>query len=321
MTLIERVLTDADVRYFAISMIDMETERDRQEQIGASTLSNPCDNCLAAEFAGETRFSEFADRPYLGGALGTLLHNGLELRKAVAEALYPGAEMEQRVSCAFIPGYGEIPGHFDVQPTKWHILDWKGSTRKKIALLEDYLQRRGLHRVGLEPRWAKQKDTARGAGGYKFAADSETTIALSAKKYDEAMEEMAMKYLGYYGQQQLYMRGKNARRASLIFIARDGTGFFDNPQFSGYDDPERKHDIFVLSFAYNEAYAGALIQRGNDIWSALQNGSKIKDFTSHEHCYYCKTNAASFVDVPLIEYAGLDLPGETPAHPIAQIAA
>lgn len=139
----ERVLTDSDVRYLAVSMVNAETERDRQQQIGASTLSNPCDNCLAAEFLGQSRFDEFADRPFLGRSLGTLMHNGLEQRQHIAQAMFPGALMEQKVTCATIPGYGEIPGHFDLQPTAGSIVDWKGSLRKRIALLEDFLQSTG----------------------------------------------------------------------------------------------------------------------------------------------------------------------------------
>ncbi|MDF2990252.1 MAG: 62, gp43 [Microbacterium sp.] len=317
MTMQQRVLADADVRYLAVSMINMETDRDRQEQIGASTLSNPCDNCLAAEFRGDKRVSEFADRPFLGGALGTLFHNGLELRQNIANGIYPGALMEQKVSCCTIPGYGEIPGHFDLQPTAWHILDWKGSLRWKIAILEDLLQAKGLHRVGLAPRWKKQKDTKAYEGGYKFEADSHTTVSLSAKEYREEMAEMEHKYLGYYGQQNLYMHSKQAKRASLVFIARDGTGFFDNPEFSGYDDLERKHDIFVWSFTYDPSYTQALIQRGTDIVAAIHAGAKPGDFQSHEHCFYCNTQAEHFVDVPRIEYAALD----TPANAPAQIAA
>ncbi|MBB4667077.1 hypothetical protein BKA24_001786 [Microbacterium marinum] len=283
----DTIVSDSDIRYLAISMINAETERDRQTQIGASSFSNPCDNCLAAELAGHKRFNEFAERPYLGRALGTLLHNGLEGRQHIAQALHPGAEMEQRVTCAVIPGYGEIPGHFDARLTNKSILDWKGSKRHLMAILEDILQERGQHRVGLEPRWTQAKDTKAYKGGFKFKADEHTTVSFSYVEFQKERQAMAHKHLWYYGQQNLYMRASGAARASIVYIARDGTGFFDNPAFSGYDDPERKHDILVVSFNYDEAYTDALIQRGTDIVAALAGGAEISSFASHEACKFC----------------------------------
>ena len=309
----DRVLESHEVHYFAAAMIGAETERDRQTQIGASSLSNPCDNCLAAEFSGIHRFSEFAERPYFGRSLGTLIHVGLAERQAIADEMFPGIRMEERVSCAFIPGYGEIPGHFDAQPTAQHVLDWKGSLRWRIALLEDLLQIRGLHRVGSEPRWKKQKDTKAYEGGYKFAADERTVVSLSAKEYRHEMEEMEYKYKWYFGQQNLYANAVSAAAASLIFIARDGTGFFDNPAFSGFNDPDRKHDIFVLTFAFSKTYTEALIARGTRIWELLSAGAPLSTFTPHELCSYCTYAAQEMLDVPPIEYSSLDTPARIAA--------
>lgn len=330
--MIERVLTDSEVRYLAVSMIHAETERDRQQVIGASSLSNPCDVCLAADLAGVDRGVNFADRPFLGRDLGTLFHAGLNERLPIAQQIYPGAESEQAVECCIIDGYGAVPGHYDLQPTAWHIVDWKGSLRKKIALLEDYLQSRGLHREGLEPRWEKQKGTKTTEGGYKFKADAETVVSYSATKYREEMTSMAMKYLSYYGQQNLYMHAKRARRASLVLIARDGTGYFDNPEYAGYDSEDAKHDIFVLSFAYDRAYTEALIQRGNDIWAALERGVMISQFNAHPDCYVCKKAAQKIKEGgPEVEYQdlgspaiiapGASEPADQIAHDPAKIAA
>ena len=317
------VLTDSTVRFFALSMIHAETERDRQTQIGASSFSNPCDRCLAAEFAGQDRFSEHAERPFLGRDLGTLIHAGLEDRQSIAQQMFPGVQMEQRVVCALIPGYGEIPGHFDVQPTEHHIIDWKGSLRWRIALLEDVLQAKGRHRVDSAPRWVKQKDTKAYIGGRKFDADERTTISLSNTAYLAEMEQMEHKYRWYYGQQQLYMGAVGAKRASLVFIARDGTGYFDNPEFSGYDNPDVKHDVFVLSFDFNAAYHSALISRGTHIWQTLSAGEGIATFDSHPSCHYCTTEAESnaHTDAPNIEYAAFGEEANITATRAALVAA
>lgn len=304
----QRILQDSDIRFLAVSMINAETERDRQQEIGASSLSNPCDKCLAADFMGVEWGVAFADRPFLGASLGTLFHMGLQERLPVAQGIYPGAEAEQKVACCVIPGYGVVPGHFDLQPTAWHIVDWKGSDRTKIALLEDYMQSINRHRVGLAPRWEKQRDTKAGEGGRKFKLDAETVVTYSARKYREEMASMGLKYLSYFGQQNLYMHAKGAKRASLVMIARDGTGYFDNPEYGGYDDEERKHDIFVVSFPYDQAYTLALIQRGTDIWSAIQGGADLSAFAPHEDCYVCKKAADKHIGGPEIEYAGLDEP-------------
>lgn len=311
----DAVLTDSDVRYLAIRMINAETARDRQVQLGASSISNPCDNCLAAEFKGEDRTSEFRDRPFLGRSLGTLFHNGLEGRIDVARELHPGARAEHRVICGIIPGYGPIPGHIDLSPTSAHVIDWKGSERDKTLPLIDYIEKQN----GREPIYGRRHRAFKAETEYtRIVIDKKTEeaewvkitkrdvlAALSEKEWEEQQHSMAHKYQWYYGQNQLYQRGAGARRGSLVFINRDGTGYFDNPEYSRYEDPTAVHDVFVLSFNRDDAYADALLQRATDIFQQLQQGRPVGEFDSADHCHFCKEAAEDLFRRPDLQFDGL----------------
>jgi len=311
----DAVLSDSDVRYLAIRMINAETERDRQAQLGASNISNPCDNCLAAEFKGEDRTSEFRDRPFLGRSLGTLFHNGLEGRVDIARSLYGNARAEHRVICGIIPGYGPIPGHIDLSPTGAHVIDWKGSERDKTLPLIDFIEKMN----GREPIYGRRHRAFKGETEYmKIVVNKKTDeaewvkittrdvlAALSEKEWEEQQGAMAHKYQHYYGQNQLYQRGSGARRGSLVFINRDGTGYFDNPEYSRYEDATAVHDVFVLSFNRDDAYVEALLQRAADIFEQVTAGRPVAEFTSADHCHYCKELANDLSRRPDVSFTGL----------------
>lgn len=267
--------SDEDIRFMTISLLKAPTARDLQTRVGASDLSDGCDRCLAHKFAGNTRNSPIADRSWMGRVLGTAFHKILELRiryiiKQKMEALvglHPEAEAEKHVMFANFAHYGEVGGTIDVILNALQIIDWKGSTRKKICLLIDYMAKQ----EGLEEVFGRKH----------------TWVKLSEREYAEEMEKMAYKVTGYYGQANLYMRGSGRVHASLVFIARDGTGTFDNPAGARYTDPKVVHDVYVLSFDYDEAYAEALIARGQAIVDHLAAGGQPDDFASNPVCFYC----------------------------------
>jgi hypothetical protein len=274
------VLTDQEIRHMAIELLTAPTERDKQTRIGASTLSNGCDYCLACAFAGISRDTPITDRAWMGRTLGTATHSVLEDRQKLVEAFllqHPEAAQEEHVWFADMRGYGKVGGSIDAL-LEDQIVDWKGSTRKKSLLMQDYLQ----ITQGLEPRFGRtHKD-----------------IKLSEKVYAEEMEKQAFKVTGYYGQQTLYMHGSGRKRASLVFFNRDGTGWFDNPAADRYEDPTAVHDVWVLSFDYSEEYALALIARGQAIWDHLEAGGKPSDFTHHPLCFPCSLDSKTAEAAP-----------------------
>ena len=195
----------------------------------------------------------------------------MELRiKARIKAMherFAGSKVEHHVFFCDIAGYGPVGGSIDLLLTALQILDWKGSTRKKIALLRDFI----AISQGLEAPFGR----------------SHQHVKLSEREYAKEMDKMAYTVTGYYNQQQCYMHGSGARRASLVFIAKDGTAWFDNPAADRYDDPKATHDVFVLSFDYNEDVALGIIARGQRIWSALEAGASLDSFARHPLCFPC----------------------------------
>lgn len=283
-------LTNEEARHLGVSLMLQETDRDRQTRIGASDMANPCDRCLAASLSGVTLRSVTDDRWWLGRVVGTAMSLLMEHRAPN----HPEYDLrpEHHVNFATVDGYGEVGGSIDLLiANELHLLDWKGEYRWRLALIEDLLQQWGLHRVGLPPRWEKQKDTKAYEGGYKYKPDSRTVVSLSARQYREEMEHLLFKLEKYNGQLNLYMHSGVALAATLFFFARDGHGGFDTPALDGYADPNRKHDTFCWTFEYDKAIAQGLIDRAQRIWSALEAGETWESFGGHEQCFTCSRNA------------------------------
>lgn len=297
-----------DIRHLIISLFTAPTARDTQTTIGASNLCNQCDYCLAANLAGDMREQPLLDRHWGGRVIGTAIHGHLE--KRMAEALgaasgeariltsvalaeigrrFPDAQIEQHRKLGTIPGYGEVGTTPDlVLPSERTVLDYKGTDKKKLATLRDFIE----ISEGLEPLFFKQQKR----GNWVYKIDSDTTIAVSDNKHTEMMTKMAYKFTAYYGQASLYgwclnRAGIPIDMAGIVFITRDGTMHYDNPSFAGYDDETRARGIYVLPFGYDESYAEALWNRGLQIWEALQNGATPADFQRHELCYPCGLDA------------------------------
>ena len=283
------LLTDQEVRRLAIDLLNAPTARDAQTRIGASDLGNQCDFCLALSIAGKKRTSDISAKTWLGRTWGTAGHKMIEDRQntlAWFKARYPEAKAEEHVWIHEFRNYGWMGGSIDML-LPYQIVDPKSSTRYKSSLLEDYLQRQGAIRQGLEPRWEKQK-----RGNYKLVVDSHTVASLSEKDYLREMAGMGYKVNGYYGQQIPYLHalvrmGHPARTASLLFMNRDGTGFFDVPEGTDFENPVRKHDIWVYSFRYNADHAAMILDRAQFIIDRLADGAAMDDFDRHDLCWAC----------------------------------
>jgi hypothetical protein len=270
-------LSPEEIRHLAISLLTAPTDRDKQARIGASDMANGCDFCLARAVQGEPyEESDLSKRTWMGAVLGTATHSIAERRvqELLAQfAALEGAETEKHVIFATLNGYGEVGGSIDLLLTPLgQIIDWKGSTRKKSCLMQDYL----AIAQGLEAPYGRtHKD-----------------IKLSEKVYAEEIAKMEYKVVGYYGQQTLYMHSGTARTAALVFFNRDGVGYFDVPHLSRYDDPAAVHDVWVLPFDYNEEYALALIARTQEIYDRLQAGATLAEFAHNPMCFPCSQTPA-----------------------------
>lgn len=313
------VLTDDELRYLAVTLFSAPTARTQQTRIGASDLANQCDRCLAMAMANIPRVKNpTAENIWMQAEIGTGMHLVQEgrlkelLRVADADedpsfsdrvreiareiaAMAPGAEAEVRIKIGHIPGYGDVFGTIDLR-LLWQIVDWKSSDRIKSALLQDFLLSVGLSPEGAKPKWQKQKDTARYAGGYKLEYGSSSrakrTATLSFKQYHAAMEGMVHKMNGYHVQQSLYMHGCHLAghkvvKGTIMWINRDGNGLNDVPSGTRYEDPNVFHDFWPLSFDYHEDTALAALDRGARIWRRLERGDLPQDFEADEHCFIC----------------------------------
>ncbi len=160
------VFVEDEIRHMGVMLMNAPTARDMQQVVGASDLSNQCDHCVALALRGIKRESQISEKTFMGREIGTAIHSHLEQSGLANPELLVGGEgsveFERKVVVGEIAGYGIVPGHID-WTLFWQLVDVKGSTRKKSALLEDYLQSVGFHRVGLKPRWERQA-----RGNYKL---------------------------------------------------------------------------------------------------------------------------------------------------------
>lgn len=122
-------------------VITTPSVRDLQVSLGASDVSDLCDNCLGAKMAGEKKHREFSAHPWYG----TSIHRQFEYQantfqhergvNDLAHELFhnEGFKAEQHLKVADIPGYGEVFGSIDLTlEGEREIVDYKKSNMKKI---------------------------------------------------------------------------------------------------------------------------------------------------------------------------------------------
>lgn len=276
--------TDEEIRHLAISFLNAETERDRQQVIGASTLSNPCDFCLASGFLGIERETPGSNQAWGGRIIGTAIHSHIEQNARVQR---PQATLEAGVSIGHIPGYGTIPGHFDyAELDENHLVDWKNTTLEKTIYMRDYL---GQTNYGRDNKWVAVYSRNE-KGLYR-----KVKAIVSENVYNEKLHEAAFKVEGYRAQLHLYARalrayGRLIHRMSNVFVARDSTMWYDNPAAEGYDDPTKMHGVWVLSFDFDPRYAEQVWERGLRIWQRLEGGETVDAFERHQYCVPCSVD-------------------------------
>jgi hypothetical protein len=186
------MIQDNRIREMALGLFKQESTRDKQKNVGASDISDPCEHHLAKKLMGYPQ-EEF--KYYLGAKIGTATHEFLEKRIETVDLdefpEFATAKVEETIYLGELDGYGTIKSKPDlVLVDGKHLVDWKTSKRDKSKQLQDVVH--GL-----------AKDT-------KVAKDA----AYSLKRY--------------YAQAQIYAWGLNnggteIDACSLVFINRDGT--------------------------------------------------------------------------------------------------
>lgn len=112
----------------ALRLLREPTERDKQTFIGASSFGSPCSYCISSELKGLKE--KGPNRYWLGGVIGTAVHNLLEER---AREMLSNVIIEKKIYLGTLEGYGEIYSKPDlVTLDDRRVIDWKTSTREKI---------------------------------------------------------------------------------------------------------------------------------------------------------------------------------------------
>ena len=287
------VLDDAELRDLVIDLLRAQTERDKQRALGASDLANQCDRCLAMKFAGVERSEPIQSaRLWMGAVLGTSIHGEIEHRiqkhsSDIESPLFDRVSRtwpEMRHPICKIEGYGTIYGTIDWSLPR-QIVDWKGTTRKKLALLRDFL----ALMQGQPPIFGRQH----------------RLIKLSEKEYAEQMEAQVHKMNAYFAQVTLYsyaraQAGRPVEKGSIVWIARDGNGYFDLPYGDRYNDEKATHDIWVTSFDYSEAAALQIIERAQGIFNDVQAGRPFDTFDQAPGCWTCSQEEKEAAEAELL---------------------
>lgn len=193
------VTNGSRLKNLAISLLNTETDRDKQKKVGASQISNPCTKHLALALAGEP---QSPSRYWLGGKIGTAVHSALEL--AIESSSAPelvGALVEEKLTLGEVPGYGLVSSKPDlILPAINHLVDWKTSTRAKTKKIQSWVD------------------------GVK--QDASTTYTM--QKY------IGQTQLYGWGATQL---GYQIDNISLVFVNRDGTNENDVLEYTfAYDE-------------------------------------------------------------------------------------
>ncbi len=182
-------LTDSKVKEMTVGLFLQKSDRDKQNKVGASNISDPCTRHLAHALVTN---DESVQKYWMGAKLGTAVHGFLEAAIASSsDVLFADAIVEQKITLGDVAGYGTISSKPDlVLPSSRLLIDWKTTTRSKIKKIKDYLD------------------------GVKHSAEVEYTVT---KYFGQAQ-------LYAWG---LNQAGIPIDRVTIVFINRDGTNEAD----------------------------------------------------------------------------------------------
>lgn len=132
-------LSGLQVKTLTLSLLQSESDRDRQKKVGASEISNPCTKHLALRLAQEKLPPS---KYWLGGKIGTAVHGLLE--DAVEEnrdvEVLTNAKVEQKILLGELQDYGIVSSKPDLALVDAeHLIDWKTSTRAKTKKIQQWI--------------------------------------------------------------------------------------------------------------------------------------------------------------------------------------
>lgn len=270
------MLTAEQVRLLGVRTMRRQTERDRQVKVGASNLSNPCDYHLAMDLRGESTkpdYMEFGEdeRAWLGGKNGTGIHAVFSWAVEELQKDTPPSERdllsEYKLKIGHINGYGDVNSTLDLATISMgHLIDLKTTLRKKTAQY-----------------WA--------ALGRKSKVTSIPVIESARSKLAQYQVQT------HFYSKGLIDQGIAIDGNSLLFINRDGTGWFDSEEHEeDFKNPDNNRDIWEWTYDYDQGLVDAAWARVNRIYEDVANGRR--DFERHEHCYPCQKSGADLTKKP-----------------------
>lgn len=132
-------LSGLQVKTLTLSLLQSESDRDKQKKVGASEISNPCTKHLALRLANEKLPPS---KYWLGGKVGTAVHGLLE--DAVEQnrdiEVLTNAKVEQKIVLGELQDYGIVSSKPDLALVDAnHLIDWKTSTRAKTKKIQQWI--------------------------------------------------------------------------------------------------------------------------------------------------------------------------------------
>ncbi len=224
-------LEDHEVKYLVLDLMRQQSARDKQTKIGPSGIGNPCDYCLGLAVSGQTPGGP--NHFWMGARIGTAIHETLE--KAASQ------HVEKPRSSYFAALEGALL-----------------ESKVRICVIEGYGMIQG------------SADLVLTAEDHLVDYKTTTRKKMDKLKLDGPSQE-------YIIQQQLYMyglntnHGMNIKRASLVYIARDGSS---------------NADVHVVSFDYDEHTAELALERLELIINVVKQGG-LDTLESHPDCFDC----------------------------------
>lgn len=224
-------LDDTNLKYLVLDMLKQQSARDKQTTVGPSSIGDPCDYCLGLAVSNTKPHS--VNHWWMGARIGTAIHETLE--KAAEKHI-------------------EKPRSTYFAPLENALLE----SKVRICVIEGYGMISGSADLVLTE--------------HDHLVDYKSTTRAKINKI-----KLAPVKRQYYIQQQLYMyglntnHGMNIKKASLVFICRDGAS---------------NADVYIQSFDYDESAAEEALDRLGDIIKMVKDGH-IDDLASHADCYDC----------------------------------
>lgn len=306
------MMTEDEMRDLYVRAWNPRTDRDNQQEVGASDLSDPCDRCRAYAIAGIERDAGYLEAAHGGRNVGTAIHGRLEhnFRKAAETASFEGGDLAQ---LGFhYPGLeperhlvlGELtPGRVVTSTTDLYIRskrvvsDTKNTDLRKLAFTRDWVS---LQR-GEEPIFGRghqftvcytPEETQAGKPVWRKLVEG-----VSEAVYAKEVEKAGYKMLRYSRQDHLYAKGIEdagdvVDQLFIVFVARDSAMTLENRDSARYLDERSPRGIVAIEVQYDREFAEIIWTSAQRMAEDLDSGAATpSDYASHPLCIICEDHA------------------------------